>query len=310
MTLKYLITGGTGGLGAHVLSYLSANVPASEYAASSSNEASRSQYEDRGIAFRVLNYDHPKILESALQDVENLFFVSSNTHDPQWRIRQHQNVVDAAKTVGVQHIWYTSLSFGGLESNSKANLMEGHLMTEEMLRKSGLNFTSIREGPYADAFPVWMGWYPNTSTVYLPSDGPMALTLQSELGEATARLLMRGGKDYNKKIVVLTAQKTLTFAGVVDVINRTTGRQVQVELVSPDEFVRLKTADDVGGKPEAFFRFVLSWYEAISSGDASFTHHLMAELLGREPTPADEAIRGLLIEDSDYEWHQNYANRG
>lgn len=138
----------------------------------------------------------------------------------------------------------------------------------------------------------------------------MALTLRSELGEATARLMMRGPKEYNKQIVVLTAQKTLTFAGIVDVINRTTGRQVQIELIAPEEFVRLKTADDEGGKPEAFFRFVLSWYEAISNGDASCTHHLMAELLGREPTPADEAIRGLLNENSDYEWHQNYANRG
>jgi len=155
-----------------------------------------------------------------------------------------------------------------------------------------------------------MGWYPSTSAVYLPSDGPMAFTLRSELGEATARLMIRGGKNYNKKIVVLAAQQTLSFAGVVDVINRTTGRQVQVELVSPEKFVQLKTADDEGGKPEAFFRFVLSWYEAISNGDASFTHPLMAELLGREPTPADEAIRGLLIENPDYEWHQNYTNRG
>ncbi|KAJ6115080.1 hypothetical protein N7486_000858 [Penicillium sp. IBT 16267x] len=209
-------------------------------------------------------------------------------------------------------VWYmyTSLSFGGFDSNSKAGLMEGHLMTEEMLQRSGLNFTPVREGPYADAFPIWMGWYPSTSTVYLPSDGPMEFTLRSELGEATARLMVCGGKEYHKKIVVLTAQKTLTFAGVVNVINRTTGRQVQVELVLPEDFVRLKTANDEGGKPEASFRFVLSWYEAISSGDASFTHHLIAELLGREPTPADEAIRGLLIENSDYEWHQNYANRG
>ncbi|KAJ5930698.1 hypothetical protein N7466_006191 [Penicillium verhagenii] len=120
----------------------------------------------------------------------------------------------------------------------------------------------------------------------------MAFTLRSELGEATARLMMRAGEDYNKRIVVLTAQKTLTFAGVVDVINSMTGRQLQVELVSPNEFVRLKSTDGEGGEPETFFRFVLSWYESVSSGDAGFTHPFMAEVLGREPTPTEEAIRG------------------
>jgi len=104
MTLKYLITGATGGLGAHVLSHLIANVPASEYAASSSNEANRNQFENQGIAFRVLSYDDPKSLEISFKDVENLFFVSSNTHDPERRIQQHQNVVDAAEKAGVQHV--------------------------------------------------------------------------------------------------------------------------------------------------------------------------------------------------------------
>lgn len=106
MPLKYLITGATGGLGAHVLSHLIANVPTSEYAASSSDEANRCKFEDQGTAFRVLNYDDRETLEIGLKDVENFFFVSSNTHDPERRIRQHQNVVDAAKKVDVQHVCF------------------------------------------------------------------------------------------------------------------------------------------------------------------------------------------------------------
>lgn len=153
-----------------------------------------------------------------------------------------------------------------------------------------------------------MGWYPSTSTIYLPSDGPIAFTLRAELGEATARLMIHGGHD--KEIVLLTAQETITFTEIADIINETTGRDVQVKLVSPDEFVRLKGANDEGGKPEAFFRKLLSWYEAITQGDAGTTDPLMAELLGREPVPPREAIRGFLKGNRDYEWHQNYINRG
>lgn len=104
MTLKYLITGATGGLGANVLSYLVANVPKSEYAAASSSEANRKRFEEQGIAFRVVDYDDPQSMETAFQDVENLLFVSTNTFDVEKRRRQHQNFVDAAKKMNVKHV--------------------------------------------------------------------------------------------------------------------------------------------------------------------------------------------------------------
>jgi uncharacterized protein YbjT (DUF2867 family) len=104
MTLKYLITGATGGLGAGVLSYLVANLPASDYTAASSREESRKQFEDRGIAFRLASYDDPQTLEAAFEDVENLFFVSTNTFDVEKRRRQHQNFVNAAKKMNVKHV--------------------------------------------------------------------------------------------------------------------------------------------------------------------------------------------------------------
>ncbi|KAJ5558220.1 hypothetical protein N7535_008435 [Penicillium sp. DV-2018c] len=308
MTLKYLITGATGGLGAAVLSYFAANLPASEYAAASSREETRKQLEDRGIAFRLANYDDPQILEAAFEDVENLYFVSTNTFDVEKRRKQHQNVVNAAKKMNVKHVWYTSLAFGGKGSSSQADVQQAHLMTEEMLREADINFTSIREGLYTDAFPIFMGWYPKTETVYLPWDGPVAFTLRSELGEANARLMIRGG--YDREIVLLTAQQTITFSEIVDVINETTGRNVQLKIVSPEEFVQLKSADDEGGKSESFFSALISWYESISKGEASIIDPLMMDLLGREPTPPREAIRALLTENQNYEWHQNYVNRG
>ncbi|KAJ5246743.1 hypothetical protein N7468_001726 [Penicillium chermesinum] len=272
MTLKYLITGAT------------ANVPASEYAAASSSEANRKRFEDQGIAFRVVNYDDPESLEAAFQDVENLFFVSTNTFDVQKREKQHQSVVDAAKRQKVRHVWYTSLAFGGFRSDSKADVQQAHLLTEEMLRKADINYTSVRQGLYADAFPVFMNWYPSTSTVYLSGDGPIAFTLRDELGEATARLMIHGGHD--REIVLLTAQETITYTEIVDLINETTGRQVRVKTVPPEEFVKLQSTNDEGGKSAAFFSRLTSWNDAIAKGEAQSTDPLMEELLGRkQPRP-------------------------
>lgn len=224
-----------------------------------------------------------------------------------------------ADLVHISRIWRVPLRFQGRcaagsfddrgnDATVSADLAstQHHWLTA--LIRSGINFTSIREGLYTDAFPIFMGWYPSTSTVYLPSDGPIAFTLRDELGEANARLMIRGG--YDKQIVLLTAQEPVTFSEIVDLINETTGRNVQVKFVSPEEFVQLKGANDEGGKPEAFFRKLLSWYEAIAQGDAGTTDPLMTEVLGREPVSPREAIRGLLKGNRDYEWHQNYVNRG
>lgn len=104
MTLKYLITGATGGLGKEVLAYFVANRPSSEYAAASSRESNRAQFEERGIAFRHVDYDDPRTLDAAFPGVENLFFVSTNVFDNERRIRQHRNFVDAARRAGVKHV--------------------------------------------------------------------------------------------------------------------------------------------------------------------------------------------------------------
>ncbi|PIG80911.1 nmrA-like family protein [Aspergillus arachidicola] len=277
MTLKYLITGATGGLGRYVLDYFVANKPLHEFAAASSRESNRKQFEDRGIAFRQVDYDDPATLDKAFRDVENVLFV-----------------------------WYTSLAFGGFKSDSKAAVQTAHLETEEMLRKSGVTYTSIREGIYTEAFPVLLNWYPDSTTVPLPSDGPMALTLRSELGEATARLIITGGHE--NEIVLLTAEDTVRPSQIVDIINQTTGREVKFERVSPEEYIRIYGENDQGGKPKAFFQQTLTWYEGIEKGEVATMHSLMRELLGREPTKPHDAIRGLLLENPNYTWHQNYVN--
>ena len=96
MTLKYLITGATGGLGKQVLNYFVANIPFSEFAAASSNASNESIFADRGIAFRHVDYDDPQYLDTGLRDVENLLFVSMSGMRRQ---EQHARHIGAAKKI-------------------------------------------------------------------------------------------------------------------------------------------------------------------------------------------------------------------
>ncbi|KAL4909350.1 hypothetical protein BDW74DRAFT_174551 [Aspergillus multicolor] len=297
MTLKYLITGATGGLGKHVLNYFIANVPFLEFAAASSNAANRSTFEDRGIAFRHVNFDDLQSLEVGLRDVENLLVVStSGTH----RREQHARVIESAGKAGVKHIWYTSLAFGGLTDTTRAPVMQDHLYTEKLLRESGLTYTSIREGVYAECFTVFLDWYPErppSGPLALPADGEIAFTSRAELGEATGRIMVNGGHE--NETVLFTAGETITAREIVEIINETTGRRVELELVSREEYMA-SWKRDPRGKTREHFEMVAGFWDDIAAGALVGTSPLLAEVLGREPRTPREVIRGLLEGDGDY----------
>ncbi|OGE47193.1 hypothetical protein PENARI_c056G01555 [Penicillium arizonense] len=247
MTVKYLITGATGDLGGGVLDYFIANVDFTEFTASSSNPDNRSLFENRGVNFRHLDYEDPATLRTALRDVQNLLLVSTATgviHIERIE-RHHRNVVDAARQENVKHVWYTSLTFGGLTNDSEVPMQRAHLATEKMLQESGLTFTSIREGMYAEGFPVFLNWYPNETLVILPDDGEIAFTSRAELAECTARLMLRGG--FENRTLLLTAGGTITGKEIINLINETTGRNVKLQYVSPGAYLNMTNANFLCG---------------------------------------------------------------
>lgn len=68
-------------------------------------------------------------------------------------------------------------------------------------------------------------------------------------------------------------------------------------------------AGDEGGKPEVFFKGMLTWYEGFSKGEGATIDPLMTRLLGRQPKNAKEVLTSLLEENPDYRWHQCYFNK-
>ncbi|KAK7540306.1 NmrA-like family protein [Phyllosticta citricarpa] len=307
----YLITGATGGLG-HTILYtlLSSSIPPSHITATSTRASAGPALAALGVRFVQLDYDEPTTLDAAFSGVERLFFVSTNTLDNARRRRQHRNVVEAAERAQVGWVVYSSLAVGDVREGVEVEgvrLMGAHLETERLLRASKLKWTAVREGIYTDAFPVFLNWYPTDpkQTMYLPSDGAASFALREELGEATAKLLMRGG--FENEVVALTGPRAVRLSEIVNVINETTGRQVRINYVADEEYVRRNVESDEGGKGEDFYWNWVTLFRAFRDGKMATVSTLMEELLGRRPKAGLEGVRGLLMKDKDYTWHQNYA---
>ncbi|WP_428239548.1 NAD(P)H-binding protein [Gynuella sp.] len=101
--------------------------------------ASRASGSDRRIDF-----DQPETLNFA--DVDTLFLTSAGYAEDDVVIKRHGNVIAAARAQGVKHIIYTSLSYTG----DHLGFALAHRWTEQKLRESGMAWTILRNGLYAE----------------------------------------------------------------------------------------------------------------------------------------------------------------
>ena len=116
--------------------------------------------------------------------------------------------------------------------------------------------------------------------------------------------MLKGG--YENQIVLLTGPKAYSFADIVEVIRRVTGKELTLHRVSAEEYVRKNAAIDEGKKPVQFFEAWRSLLEGVADGEVADVDPLMGELLGRQPKDGLKVIEDLLRENPGYTWHQNY----
>ena len=187
-------------------------------------------------------------------------------------------------------------------------------------RSSGLDFVSLRAGLYADAFPLFLNWYPSTKAILLPEITPpvteskIAFASRDELGEAMATLLARGLQDFpsikpqtDKNIILLTGPKAESLVDLVGAINRGRKTDIAVEYLQPREWIETCAKHDEGGKGQGWFEARLVFTQGVCNGDAELVDPALMTLLGRRPESGTESVERLVRENRDYTWHQNHA---
>lgn len=103
---KILVTGVTGPLGGSVLEFLAQKTDPSNLIAFARNKSKAETSIPDGVELRIGNYTDYDSLIKAFKGVDKLYFVSGSEIDQ--RVKQHENIVNAAKEAGVSHVLYTS----------------------------------------------------------------------------------------------------------------------------------------------------------------------------------------------------------
>ena len=279
-----VITGATGALNGATVDHLLNRVPAGRIAVVARDPQKAQRFADRGVAVRRGDYAEADSLPAAFDDAEQLLLVSSNDPGAD-AVALHRTAIDAAIAAGAGRILYTSHQ--GAAADTPFGPGRSHFATEQLLAASGLPWTSLRNGFYAQSLQWLAGPWRDSGRVVVPADGPVSWTAREDAAEAAAVVLESdGGFDGP---VTLTADAAPTFADVAVVASELLGSPVERVLQDPEEWVAEQIAT---GRPEPVARFTLGMYQAAEQGFFAGTSPLLGELLGRPPRTVREALAG------------------
>jgi NAD(P)H dehydrogenase (quinone) len=280
-----LVTGATGQLGTAVIRNLLAKTSASQIAALVRDETKASALKEKGVDIRVGNYDDPASLDNAMQGIAQVLLIAGT--DEENRLRQHQNIVDAAKKAGVQCIAYTSRNLK--DPSTLANkLMNGHFQTEDYIKASGLNYILFRNVLYMDTIGQFVGGEKVFEAgINLPTgDGRVPFALRSEMGEAIANVLLESSCD--NRIYQLTGSESYSFDDVAATLSDLSGKKVNY---TPADRSVFETQMKERGVPEMMVQRVAGFLTDIKNGQEEEVSLDLENLLGRKPASLKEGLK-------------------
>lgn len=281
-----LVTGASGQLGKAVVEQLAKRTEADNIVALVRDESKAANLKELGVNLAVGNYDDVDSLDHAMQGVDKVLLISGTEPN---RIRQHQNVVDAAKRADVKLLAYTSRAVKGQDTANNP-LMEAHFATEAYLQSSGLNYAVLRNALYMDVIPLYVGGAQVFETgIHLPTgDGKVSFALRSELGEAIANMLVDG--DTKSGIHELTASEAWSYYDVAEALSELSGKQVAYAPIEQPEFeARMRER----GLPDRMIQFSMNFHNEVRNGLLDEVSPEMGQLLGRAPASLKDGLKTL-----------------
>ncbi|WP_303468412.1 MULTISPECIES: NAD(P)H-binding protein [unclassified Marinovum] len=281
-----IITGASGKLGGLVVEALQRLVTADQIGVSVRDPEKLADLAARGVRVRRGAYEDADSLRHAWEGANRVLLVSSNAAssggDP---VQQHETAISVAKELGVERLLYTSQ----VSANAQSHFPPGrhHAATETMLTASGLAWTSMRHGFYAEsAMNMNAQGFANGNLVG-PADSKVAWTTHEDLAQADA-LLLAGKETFEGVTPPLTGSEGLDLADLAQMASGVTGRIIKRQIINEDEMI-----ENLGraNLPEPVKSVILGYYRAAQAGEFAMVDPTLERLLGRKPRPMQNVVK-------------------
>jgi NAD(P)H dehydrogenase (quinone) len=285
--MSIVITGASGHLGRLTAEAVLEKVEPSELVLVTRTPQALADLAARAADVRTGDFDDPSSLPAAFEGGERLLLISTDRAGD--RVPQQQAAIEAAAAAGVRSVAYTSI-VNPSDSNPAAVAAE-HRATEEHLRASGLGWTFLRHGIYADLLP-------QSAAAALASgkllsndgDGRTSYVAREDLARAAAAVLTSDGHD--GKVYDLTGPQALGTKDLAELIADAGGRPVEPVFLDDEAWIAAMV--EHAGMPEPGARLYSTFGIAARHGYFTPVSTAVRELTGRSPKTVREVLEAAL----------------
>jgi len=254
--MKIAITAATGQLGRAIINELKKHTyPSNIIGVARTPEKAK----NLNIEIRKGDYNNEKAFENALIGIDTLLIVSSNA-EPDERIVQHNNIIEAAKKVGVKKIIYTS-NYGKESESGFSKILKTNRQTEKDIQNSGLQWVVGRNSLYIDADIEALDDYKKTGFIINSAgNGKCAYTSREELACAYSKLILDNslvGRIYN------LCGEAITQSQLVSIFNEAFATKLQYKAISVEDYI----LDRKNAYGKNFGEIIGGIYQSISEGN-------------------------------------------
>lgn len=159
---------------------------------------------------RHVDFSAPDSLD--FNGVDTLLLVPAGAQEDDRQVAFNHAAVEVAERDGVSHIVYTSLTGAG----DHLSMALPHRVTERMIMASGMTWTILRNGVYAEILCAPLSWEKRGEALRIVSplgDGAVAAVARQDLACAAASLLSDPGR-HERKVYELMGSRAVSAADV------------------------------------------------------------------------------------------------
>jgi NAD(P)H dehydrogenase (quinone) len=278
--MSIVVTAATGHFGRLTVEALRRRgVPAEQIIATGRRIETLGDLADQGISVRRADYSDGASLREAFAGATRLLLVSGT--EVGQRIRQHTNVITAAKAAGAQLIAYTSIAHA---PTSTLLIGQEHRATEAALADSGVPYVLLRTSWYIDNYTAQLPVYLQHGIVGAAADGPISGATRADYAEAAAAVL---AEDGHTGAVYELGGPAFTMPELADVVSTVTGQTVTYSDLSVQDYQAFLVR---AGLPEPAAASIADLDRAVAAGELYVDTADIERLLGRPATPLQTAV--------------------
>ena len=280
-----IVTGASGKLGRMIVDALMQHVPANQIGVSVRDPAKVAELSRHGVRVMQGDFKDADSLRRAWNGAERLLLVSSNAAaiggDP---LKQHATAIDVARELGIGRVLYTSQVSSSPDSLFPPG--RDHAATETMLERSGLRWTALRHGFYAESAVAMNAKGFDSGVLETPVDGKVAWTTHEDLAAVDAILLV-GLATVDGPTAPLTGSEALDLTDLARLAGEVTGRPVGRRVIDEDEMAANARR---AGVPDGSIAVMLGYFRAARAGEFSTVDATLSNAFGSTATECAERV--------------------